>query len=81
METSIVSDLVGLVPQAALAILFALFVLYWNKEQQRRDDVHLEQYKCLVERLEGVIQANTEALAGLKLVEEIRKEIDRRDRR
>jgi len=75
MEPSLISDLLALVPQAALAVLFAAFVLYWDKKQQCRDDAHLGQYKCLVDRLESVIKANTEALAKLSLAEEIRKEL------
>ena len=75
MEPSLISDLLALVPQAALAVLFAAFVLYWDKKQQCRDDAHLEQYKCLVDRLESVIKANTEALAQLNLGNDLRKEL------
>jgi hypothetical protein len=76
MDTMLL-ELVNLVPELALAVIIVWFVM-------KRDDTWrtcfrdaTQEYKQLAERLEGVILKNTEVIASLTSITEIRQELTR----
>ena len=74
---ALLAELANLLPEAVLGIIVIVFVVYWQREQAKRDEQHAQQYRELAGTLSQVVQSNTRALERFCMVTDVLSELRR----